>query len=88
MRSARLLVAVLPVLVAGILTVLTAAPTLGAPVSPTVPIPVRGAPGCPSGTTPVCGSDGVDYRNSCEAKRARVQIRHTGPCTITERSRR
>ncbi|MQY25245.1 Kazal-type serine protease inhibitor family protein [Nocardia aurantia] len=84
MRSARLLVAVLPaLLVAAILTVLTAAPTVGAP-----PGRLRAAPGCPSGTATVCGSDGVDYRNGCEARRARVQIRHSGPCTITERSRR
>ncbi|MCX4094891.1 Kazal-type serine protease inhibitor domain-containing protein [Nocardia sp. alder85J] len=84
MRSARLLVAVLPALVvAAVLTVLTAAPTVGAP-----PTPFRAAPSCPSRYAPVCGADGIDYRNTCEAKRLRVQIRHDGPCTVTERSGR
>jgi hypothetical protein len=87
MRSSRLLVAVLPALVAAaVLSVLAAAPTLAAP-APAIAVPVREAPGCPSGNTPVCGADGVDYRNGCEARRVRVQIRHSGPCTVTERRR-
>lgn len=35
---------------------------------------------CPAIFQPVCGVNGRTYSNACQAKCARVRIRHRGPC--------